>query len=140
MSDGGLVVMCFVSSVFVWFLVIWASLRAVKRRMVKWNGNLSAWFIISIGNFGQRQIENWKRWGEYDESQAKIVIKYQLLCWLWMILWVLASMATIAGYKEYEGPPKIRGAGRGVVGASPGSRIVTQACHTESLGAGTYQV
>ena len=105
MSDGGLIVLCFALSLVGWFLVIWTCLRAVKRRVMNWNSNLSVWFIMSLGGAGQRQVENWKRWGEYDEGQAKIVIKYQLLCWLGMILSIVASMVVAVSWKAltYEG-------------------------------------
>jgi hypothetical protein len=99
MSDGGLIVLCFLLSLFGCVLVIWACLAAVKRRLTRWNSNLYVWFIMSLGGFGQRQIENWKRWGEYDEDQAKIIIKYQVLCWFGMILWILVSMAIVMGCK-----------------------------------------
>lgn len=105
MSGGGLIVLCFLLSLFGCALVIWACLSAVKRRVPRWNSNLYAWFIMTLGGFGQRQIENWKRWGGYDEAQAKIIIKYQVLCWFGMIVWSLVSMAIVMGYKAltYQG-------------------------------------
>jgi hypothetical protein len=108
MSDGGLIVLWFLLSLFGSLLVIWTSLVVAKHRVTNWNGNLHARFIISLGGCGQRQIENWKRWGGYDEDQAKIIIKYQVLCWFGMILWVLVSMAVVMGYKAltYEGGQK----------------------------------
>ena len=110
MSGGGLIVLWFLLTLFGWLLVIRRSLIAAKRRVTSWNSNLYTWFIVSLGGFGQRQIENWKRWGGYDEDQAKIIIKYQMRCWLGMILWALVSLAVMAGYQSltYEGEQKIQ--------------------------------
>jgi hypothetical protein len=60
---------------------------------------------MTLGGFGQRQIENWKLWGWYDEGQGKTLVKYQALCWLGMILWVIISMALVMSYKAltYKG-------------------------------------
>src|SRR5262249_48779599 len=99
MSDGGLLVLCFLLSLSGCIFIIWRSLRAVKRGVTRWDPNSYTWFVMSFGSFGQRQTENWKRWGGYDQDQAKIIIKYQALCWLGMILWVLACMALVMGYK-----------------------------------------
>jgi hypothetical protein len=105
MSDDGLIVVWFLLSLFGCLLIMWTSLVAAKYRVTGCNGNLSARFFISLGGFGQRQIENWKHWGGYDEDQAKTIIKQQVLCWLGMVLWGLASMAVVLGYKAltYEG-------------------------------------
>jgi hypothetical protein len=110
MSGGSLIVLWFLLSLFGSIFVIWTGLRAVKRRVTRWNSNSYTWFIISFGGFGRRQIENWKRWGEYDEDQAKIITRYQALCLLGMILWVLVSMAVVMGCKAltYEGGQKIQ--------------------------------
>jgi len=108
MSDGGLIVLWFLLSLFGGLLVIWTSLTAAKRKVTSGNSNLFPWFIISLGGFGPRQIENWKRWGGYDEDQAKIIIKYQVLCWVGMVLWVLVSMAVVMSCKAltYDGGQK----------------------------------
>jgi hypothetical protein len=99
MSDGGLIVLWFVMNLFGAISVIWASLCAVKRRVTIWDGNSSVWFIITIGGFGRRQTNFWKRQERYDDDVARIVTRYQLLCWLGMILWALGSMGIVMGYK-----------------------------------------
>jgi hypothetical protein len=99
MSDGGLILLGFLLSLFGSIFVIWASLKAVKRRVTRWDNNSYTLFITSLGSFGQRQIENWKRWGGYDDDQAKLIIKYQAFCWFGMIFWILVSMAVVMGFK-----------------------------------------
>jgi hypothetical protein len=124
MSDGGLVALCFLLSLFGVGFVIGMSIRAVKHRVTRWDPNSYTWFVMSFGSFGQRQIENWKRWGGYDEDQAKIIIKYQALCWFGIILWVLACMALVMGYKAltYDGGQKTQVRGQAVLLAASGSR------------------
>jgi hypothetical protein len=99
MSDGGLIVLFFSLSLFGSTFVIWTGLRAVKRLVARWDGSSTASFVMTIGGFGQRQLDTWKRQARCDEDEAKIIIKYQLLCWFGMILWVLASMGAVMGYK-----------------------------------------
>lgn len=99
MSDGGLIVLWFVLSLIGSIFVIWTSLCTVKRKVARWNGNSSVSFVMTIGGFGQRQINSWKRLGRYDDDVAKIIIRYQLLCWLGIILWALGSMGIVMGYK-----------------------------------------
>jgi hypothetical protein len=113
MSGGDLIVLWFLLSLFGSLFVIWTSLRAAKRRVTRWDSNSYTWFITSFGGFGRRQIENWKRWGGYDEDQAKTMIKYQALCLFGTIIWVLISMAIVMGCKAltYEGGQKILGGG-----------------------------
>jgi len=98
MSDGAIIVLTFFLVLSGWILIISISLRAVKRRLTKWDVNSYTWFIMSFGSFGQRQIDNWKNWGGYDEEQATVLVKYQTLCYVAIILWGVASMAAMMGY------------------------------------------
>jgi hypothetical protein len=92
MSDGWLIVLWFLSCLVAWVLVIWASIRVIKRKMERWNSNSAILFIMTIGNFGERQIDMWRRRGGYDERQAKIIIRYQAWCLLGLFLAFGATM------------------------------------------------
>ena len=93
-----IIVLMFVSTLVGWVLVAWACLRAVRTKVENWNCYMSVWFLMSLGGFGQRAIDNWKRWGGCDEAQATIIVKHQLICWFGMILCGLAGMAAGMAY------------------------------------------
>jgi len=79
-----------VSTLFGAVLSIYAGIMAAKRRVTKWDSNSAVWFVMSIGNFGERQIKKWKHWG-YDEAEARILIKYQTLSLLGCPIGFVAS-------------------------------------------------
>jgi hypothetical protein len=108
MSDGWLIVCWFFSSVFLSALAIWKCVVAARRRIVGWDSSSTIWFIMTIGNFGDRQIDVWKRRGGYDEIQAKIIIRFQMLCLLGIVLAAIASTAAIMEYKVLGHEREIR--------------------------------
>lgn len=99
MSDGWLIVLCFLSSVVASAFVISTAIRATRRKVTRWDGNSTSWFIMTIGNFGAKQIESWRRIGGYDEDQARIIIRHQMLCAFGMFLSYAGSVALALIYK-----------------------------------------
>jgi hypothetical protein len=99
MSDGWLVVLAFISSVVASAFIISMGIRAAKRRVTRWDSNSTIWFIMTIGNFGERQVDVWRRRAGYDEETAGTIIRYQILC---LIGSFLAFGAIIAALSEYK--------------------------------------
>jgi hypothetical protein len=80
MTPNELTLLLFVSALFGAILALVLNVRIVKSKIKGWNSNSTIWFVLSVGNFGQRQVDMWKRRGGYNDDEAKIIIKYQLLC------------------------------------------------------------
>ena len=99
MSDGWLIVLCSLSCVVASAFVISAAIRATRRKVTGWYGNSTSWFIMTIGNFGAKQIDSWRRVGGYDEDQARIIIRHQMLCVFGMFLAYAGSVAAALIYK-----------------------------------------
>jgi hypothetical protein len=98
-SDGWLIVFCFLSTVVASAFVIAAAIRATRRKVARWDGNSTSWFIVTIGGFGAKQIDSWKRVGQYDEEQAKIIYGYQLISLLGIFLSFAGSVAAALIYE-----------------------------------------
>jgi hypothetical protein len=98
-SVGWLIVLCFLWRVIASGFVISNRIGAVKRKLTKWDSNSTIWFIISMGNFGAPQIDMWGRRCGYDEDQAKIMVKHQMLCVFGIFLAYITGGSAIAGYK-----------------------------------------
>ncbi len=86
---------------FGWILVIWGSLRAVKRRIVGWDRNSSIWFVMTI-NIRYDACDAWQRYGAYDADEAKIIVKYQYLCCFGMILSAFASVVVLGALTQSQ--------------------------------------
>jgi hypothetical protein len=54
---------------------------------------------MTIGNFGPTHIDSWRRVGGYDENQARIITRYQMLCGFGMFLAFASSVAAALLYK-----------------------------------------
>ena len=67
-------------------LVVWTNIRFVMSHVRNWNSRSTFLFVISLGQFRQKQREVWRRRGDYDETEANIIIKYQFLCLLEIFL------------------------------------------------------
>jgi hypothetical protein len=64
-----------------------------------WDSKSAVWFVMTIGGPGYwLGYDHWQRYGAYDDDEAKIIIKYQYLCFFGMVLSGLASMAVVKGY------------------------------------------
>ena len=61
-------------------IATWVNVWIVKSKVRAWKSSSVAWFVASLGQFGARQIAFWKRREGYDENEARIIIKHQLLC------------------------------------------------------------
>ena len=99
MSDGWLVVLQILLTVVVSGFVISMGLRASRRKLPRWDGNSTILFIMTLGNFGAKHIELWRRSGGYDEGQARTITKYQLLCVFGTFLAFLGSAGAVLAYK-----------------------------------------
>ena len=67
-------------------LVVWTNIRFVRSHVRNWNSRSTFLFVISLGQFRQKQREVWRCRGDYDETEANIIIKYQFLCLLEILL------------------------------------------------------
>jgi hypothetical protein len=82
LSPNLLMLIVFVSSLAIMAIATWVNVRIVKSKVQAWKSSSVVWFVASLGQFGTRQIEFWKRREGYDEHEARIIIKYQLLCFV----------------------------------------------------------
>ena len=67
-------------------LVVWTNIRFMRSHVRNWNSHSTFLFVISLGQFRQKQREVWRCRGDYDETEANIIIKYQFLCLLEILL------------------------------------------------------
>jgi len=67
-------------------LVVWTNIRFMRSHVRNWNSRSTFLFVISLGQFRQKQREVWMCRGDYDETEANIIIKYRFLCFLEILL------------------------------------------------------
>ena len=60
------------------------NIALVKRKLSRWDANSSIWFVMTIGNFGDKQRGMWQRRCGYGRGESDVIMKYQLLCLLEM--------------------------------------------------------
>ena len=73
-------------------LVVWMNVRFVRSHVGKWNSRFTILFVLSLGQFRQKQKEVWRLRAGYDETEANIIIKYQMLCLLEISLGFIISI------------------------------------------------
>ena len=73
-------------------LVVWTNIRFVRSHVRNWNSGSTFLFVISLGQFRQKQKEVWRLRAGYDETEANIIIKYQILCLLEILLGFILSI------------------------------------------------
>ena len=73
-------------------LVVWMNVRFVRSHIGKWNSRFTILFVLSLGQFRQKQKEVWRLRAGYDETEANIIIKYQMLCLLEISLGFIISI------------------------------------------------
>jgi hypothetical protein len=91
MRGDGLAVLGFFCSVVGAAVALWLNIRWVKSKVQRWDGNSTVLFIMSLGNFGQKQRDMWRRRAGYNSDEANVIIKYQLLGLLGVFLGFCAS-------------------------------------------------
>jgi len=62
------------------------NIRFVRSHIGNWNSRFTILFVLSLGQFRQKQKEVWRLRAGYDETEANIIIKYQFLCLLEIFL------------------------------------------------------
>ena len=73
-------------------LVVWMNVRFVRSHIGNWNSRFTILFVLSLGQFRQKQKEVWRLRAGYDETEANIIIKYQILCLLEISLGFIISI------------------------------------------------
>jgi hypothetical protein len=69
-------------------LVVWANIRFVRSHVRNWNSRSAFLFVISLGQFRQKQREVWMCRGDYDETEANIIIKISVLMFAGNFAWL----------------------------------------------------
>jgi hypothetical protein len=90
MDGNGLIAIGLIVSILGIVAALWLNIHIVKRKVGRWDSNSTIWFVMSIGNFGIKQVDMWKRRAGYDEGEASLIIRYQTLCLLEMPLGFIA--------------------------------------------------
>jgi hypothetical protein len=80
MTPNQLTLLLFLSAILGVILALVLNVRIVRSKIRRWDSNSTIWFVLSIGNFGQKQVDMWKRRGGYNDDEARIIIRYQLWC------------------------------------------------------------
>ncbi len=73
-------------------LVVWMNILFVRSHIGNWNSRFTILFVLSLGQFRQKQKEVWRSRAGYDEIEANIIIKYQILCLLEILLGFILSI------------------------------------------------
>ena len=98
MSEGWLTLLILLPCVVAYPFIIWISIKVTRRKVMRWNSNSTIWFVMSMGNFGAKQIEMWRREG-YDEYQARTIIKNQMWCVIGLFSAFCVSVSAVMGYE-----------------------------------------
>ena len=98
MSDGMAIVTAFVLALIAWKLLIITFVKKARRSVARWDSNSTIWFVMTLGNFGARQIEVWKCRAGYGADEAKIITRYQVWCAVLLLPAFGAIIATLSIY------------------------------------------
>ena len=69
----------------------WINIRLAKAKIGRWESSSTVWFLMSAGNFGQKQVAFWQRNAGYSQEEAYTIIGYQLLSVLGAVLGFFVS-------------------------------------------------
>jgi hypothetical protein len=79
-SPNALTLLLFVVGLFGIVVAIIVNVKLAKRNLARWDHNSTIWFILSLGSFGQRQREIWRRNCGFSDEEVETAMKYQMLC------------------------------------------------------------
>ena len=82
----------FLGTVIFAIISLWVNIKLARARVGRWDSNSTARFVMSVGNFGDKQVAMWRQVGGYSESEAYTIIGYQLLSLLGMLLGFFVSV------------------------------------------------
>ena len=82
MHENGLVAIGFLGTLAGAVTALSVNIALMRRKLSRWDANSSIWFVMSIGNFGEKQRAMWQRRAGYGREESDVIIKYQLLCLL----------------------------------------------------------
>ena len=71
-------------------LSLYVNVSLAKRKIGRWDFNSTVSLVTSLGAFGKRQQETWRRAG-YSEEEASTITDYQLFSLMEMPLRFVAS-------------------------------------------------
>jgi hypothetical protein len=99
MHENALVAIGFVGTLAGAVTALSVNIALVRRKLRRWNANSSILFVMSVGNFGEKQRAMWQRKAGYGREEADVIIKYQLLCLLEILIGFFLStiLATFLG-------------------------------------------
>jgi hypothetical protein len=55
MHEDALVTIGFIGTLLGSAIAIWVNIALLKARLGKWDANSSIWFVMSVGDFGEKQ-------------------------------------------------------------------------------------
>ncbi|UPK29428.1 hypothetical protein [Bradyrhizobium sp. 195] len=82
----------FLLTVIFAIISLWVNIKLARARVGRWDSNSTARFMMSVGNFGDRQVAMWRRVGGYSETEANTIIGYQFLSLAGMLLGFFVSV------------------------------------------------
>ena len=59
-------------------IALWINIKLARAKVRRWDFNSTVLFVMSVGNFGEKQRAMWQQKGGYDEREANVIIDYQL--------------------------------------------------------------
>jgi hypothetical protein len=91
MHENGLVAIGFLGTLAGAVTAFSVNVALVRRKLRRWDANSSIWFVMSVGNFGEKQRAMWQRKAGYGREESDVIMKYQLLCLLEILIGFLLS-------------------------------------------------
>jgi hypothetical protein len=94
MHGDSLTVIVFLGALVGAALSLYVNISLARKKIGRWDSNSTVWFVMSLGAFGKRQRETWRRTG-YSEEEASTIIDYQLFSLMEMPLGFIASVILV---------------------------------------------
>jgi hypothetical protein len=83
------------SAIAVIAIVFYVNICLAKRHISNWGGMHVFYFVVSMGQFGQKQIALLEDRCGMNRNEASVFIKYQLYCLIELPLCMLFAFMTI---------------------------------------------
>ena len=91
MHEGALATIGFLVTLAGAVTALSVNIALVRRRLRRWDANSSILFVMSVGNFGERQRAMWQRKAGYRRDEADVIMKHQLLCLIEIVVGFVLS-------------------------------------------------
>ena len=91
----------FVSALLSAFLSFLLNIKILKRKLKRWDGNSTIYFIMSLTNgmsVNKQKKERWKVVHGYNEEESATILRSQTICLIEMLAGFVASAWLLAKF------------------------------------------